>query len=174
MTVGVIAAKASRLLPPAGAVALDASDLARAALGCGSHGRLSVITNGLATFNRLLEGGSCLQPVLTGGTYDPLTDQLLGPIALQAARRMATIRFFMSAEAVDPGLGALEGSLDSADIKLAMSGLARETVLLARSSQLGRRGRAPSIPWPRIGVLVTELDPAHPLLEEYRCQVEVL
>ena len=174
MSTEVIAAKLARLLPSSGVIALDASPLARRAVGVGTAARLQVLTNGVETFTGLLGAGPCVRPVLTGGVHDRLTDQLLGPIALQAVRRLVTKRFFMSAEAVDPGLGALEASLDSADIKIAMSEQAEETVLVVPSTHLGRRARALSVPWSSIGILVTELDPADPALDGYRDQVEVL
>lgn len=171
---GVIAGKLARLVPESGALALDASSTVMRAVAALPQVRgLDVITNSVTTFEALQDQPG-LRAVLTGGTREPRTGSLVGPLAVHSARRLATERFFMSAAAVDPDLGPCEASLEEAEVKLALAEVASEVVLAADSSKLGSRSVAPSLPWDRISLLVTELAPGDSRLEPYRRLVEVL
>jgi DeoR/GlpR family transcriptional regulator of sugar metabolism len=134
---------------------------------------LDVITNSVTTFEALHDQPG-LRAVLTGGTREPRTGSLVGPLAVQSARRLATERFFMSAAAVDVNLGPCEASLEEAEVKLALSEVTNEVVLAADLSKLNSRAVAPSLPWDRISLLVTELDPADRRLDHYRPVVELI
>src|SRR5205085_735079 len=76
-----IAAKLTRLVPESGALALDASStVMRAARVLPPVRSLDVITNSVATF-AALQNKPGLRPVLTGGTSEPQTGSLVGPLA---------------------------------------------------------------------------------------------
>jgi DeoR family fructose operon transcriptional repressor len=163
-----IAAKLAELVPTTGAVAFDASStVMRLAAGLGHVRDLVVLTNGPDTF-AALQNQPGLTPLLTGGQLDPRTGSLVGPLACRAAGQLNVARFFASAAALDATMGALEATLDEADVKRTMAAAADEVVLAVDSSKLTARAVAVGVDWERIDMLVTELDPADERLRAYR------
>ena len=64
-------------------------------------------------------------------------------------------------------------SLAEAQLKSAFSANAERTVVLADGAKLGRRALARSLAWEAVDLLVTDLDPADPLLDPFRDLVEL-
>lgn len=168
-----IAGKLAELVPATGVVAFDASStVMRLVSGLGPVRDLTVLTNGPHTFAALQELPG-VTAELTGGRLDPRTGSLVGPIACRAAEQLLVDVLFCSAAAVDPGAGALEATLEEAEVKRTIAARAGLVVLAADSSKLGTRAAAAGLAWDRIDVLVTELDPSHRRLEPYRARVEL-
>lgn len=168
-----IAAKLAPLVPETGAVAFDASStVMRLASSVDAARDLIVLTNGLDTFMSLQRRPG-VSPLLTGGRIDPRTGSLVGPFASRAASTVAVDRFFMSASAVDPSTGALEATLEEADVKRALATSAAEVVLAVDASKLEARAIAVGVPWEEIDLLVTELDPSDKRLDAFRSLVEI-
>lgn len=169
-----IAAKLAELLPASGAVAFDASStVMRLSSALGGARDLCVLTNGPDTFGAL-QGLPGVTPLLTGGRLEPQTGSLVGPLACRAAAQLAVQRFFASAAAVDPRGGALETSLEEAEVKRSIAAHAGEVVLAVDSSKLGARAIAVGLEWEEIDVLVTDLDPADGRLDPYRQRAELV
>jgi DeoR family fructose operon transcriptional repressor len=169
-----IAAKLAGLIPTTGAIAFDASSTVLRATAVLQRARdLTVLTNGPDTFHAL-QGIAGVEPVLTGGRLEARTGSLVGPLACRSASQLAVHTFFASAAAVDPVTGALEMTLDEAEVKRTIAAGAGEVVLAADSSKLGGRAVAVGLDWDRIDILVTELDPASPRLAPYRSLTEVV
>ena len=163
-----IAGKLLPLVPETGAIAIDASStLQRLASTIRGARDLTVITNGPATFDAL-QGKVGVHPVLTGGELDPRTGSLVGPVAVRAASTFLVSRFFTSAAAVDPRVGASEAALDEAEVKQVLARVADRVVLAVDSSKLGSREVASSLSWDEIDLMVTELDPPAPKLDPFR------
>ena len=165
-----ISAKLVDLLPADGVVAFDASStVMRLSRVVGDVVRdLTVLTNGPDTF-AALQGQPGVTPLITGGRLEPTTGSLVGPIACRSAGQFAVDVMFASAAAVDPaGAGALEVTLEEAEVKRAVAAGAREVVLAIDASKLGGRAPAVGLEWDRIDVLVTELDPSDGRLDPYR------
>jgi DeoR family fructose operon transcriptional repressor len=162
-----IAAKLADLLPRSGTVAFDASTTVLRVAGAleGARG-LTVLTNGPDTFTALQDVPG-VTPLLTGGQRDPRTGSLVGPLACRSAVQLVVERFFTSAAALDPAAGALEATLDEAEVKRALAAAAGEVVLAVDASKLDRRAPAVGIEWDRIDLLVTELDPDDRRLARY-------
>ncbi len=169
-----IAKKLQPLVPEAGAIAFDASTTVLALAGrlTGAR-RLSVITNGIASY-RTLVALPGIRPVLTGGFHEPETDSLVGPIACDAARAFAFSRFFTSAAALDVAVGATEAACEEAEVKRAIASGASEIVLAVDSTKLGRRSIARTFDLAAVDLLVTDLDPDDARLQPYREAVEIL
>ena len=168
-----VAAKLADLVPATGAVALDASStVMRVAAGLAGARDLVVLTNGPDTF-AALQHQAGVTPLLTGGRLDARTGSLVGPLACRAAQQMTVHRFFASAAAVDPVTGAVEETLEEAEVKRALAAGADEVVLAVDSSKLGSRALAAGLGWERIDVLVTELDPGDERLAPYRTLADV-
>lgn len=169
-----IAAKLAGLLPTTGAVAFDASSTVMRLSGLMHAARdLTVLTNGTDTFNAL-QGIAGVTPLLTGGRLDRETGSLVGPLACRTAAQLTVQMFVASAAAVDPDAGALEVSLEEAEVKRAIAVAASDVVLAVDSSKLGSRAVAVGFDWDRIDLLVTELDPEDVRLAPYRDRTEVL
>lgn len=169
-----VAAKLTDLIPPTGAISFDASStVMRAAASMTSARDLVVLTNGPDTF-AALQGRPGVQALSTGGQLDARTGSLVGPLACRAAGQLSVGLLFTSAAAVDPAAGALEATLDEAEVKRAMAAAADEVVLAVDSSKLAARGFAVSIDWDRIDMLVTELPPSDARLQPFRGLAELL
>lgn len=170
----VIAEKAMRLVPDAGAIAIDASTTA-GTIGSRLKERrgLTVATNSFENFAtmRRMPG---VTPVLVGGEAEEKTDSFVGLIACQAAASMLYERLFMSATALDSTHGTSEVSLPESQVKRAFATVARQTVLCVDSSKLGQRSVALAFPLSEIALMITELDPSDERLDEYRGLVELL
>jgi DeoR family fructose operon transcriptional repressor len=167
-----VAAKLVDLVPATGAIAIDASStMMRLAANLSAARDLTVMTNGPETFAMLQQPG--ISPLLTGGALDSRTGSLIGPLACRAAQQMSVRRFFASAAAVDPASGALEETLDEAEVKRALATNADEVVLGIDSSKLRARALAVGIEWDGVDVLVTELDPDDERLRPFRDLAEL-
>lgn len=171
---GRIAAKLAALVPARGAVAFDASStVMRLAALLGDARDLTVLTNGLDTFGAL-NGLPGVEPLLTGGRLEPRTGSLVGPLASRSATQLAVQVLFASAAALSPERGALEATLDEAEVKRAIAANAERVVLAIDASKLGRQAVAVGLEWDQIDVLVTDLDPEDDRLAPYRDLAELL
>jgi DeoR family fructose operon transcriptional repressor len=169
-----IAAKLLPMVEEVGAVGLDASaTIARLAGVIDSARDLTVVTNGLDTF-QCLQGRPGIIPLLTGGKLDARTASLVGPLALATAGQVLLHCLLLSAAAVDPDIGPSEPSIDEAEVKRTLASVAETVVLAVDSSKLGSRSMAVSVPWDRISVMVTELDPGDTRLDLYRDRVAIM
>ncbi|MFT4231211.1 MAG: DeoR/GlpR family DNA-binding transcription regulator [Leucobacter sp.] len=169
-----IARKALALVPTRGAIALDASTTVNAlAEMLGDHGELSVCTNSVQTFELLTRLPGVI-PQLTGGTHEPMTGSLVGPIANAGARLMHTDVFFASAAALSPEIGSSEASLAESEVKRHLAAASERTVLCVDSAKLGKRSLGAAFDLADISTLVTELPPGDPRLLPYRDRLEVL
>ncbi len=170
---GRIAAKLAEVVPTSGVVALDASStVMRLAARLGQARDLTAITNGPDTF-AALQGQSGVTPLLTGGQLDVRTGSLVGPLACRSATQLVVDVFVTSCAAVDVRAGALEPTLDEAEVKRSLASVSGEVVLAVDATKLDRRANAVGIDWDRIDVLVTDLDPADARLDPYRALADL-
>lgn len=170
----VIAKKALAFVPTRGVIALDASTTAHAIANVlRPDSELAVCTNSVQTFV-MLARLSGVDAQLTGGSYEPVTGSLVGPIANSGARQMFTDVFFTSADAVHPDHGTSEASLAEAEVKRYLAAAAERTVLCVDSSKLGGRSAAMAFEFSEVSMLITELARDDARLDPYRELVEVL
>lgn len=163
-----IAAKLAELVPASGTVAFDASSTVMRLSTRLRHARdLIVLTNGPDTF-AVLQALAGVTALLSGGRLDDRTGSLVGPLACRTAAQLGVEIFFASAAAVDVRSGALEATLDEAEVKRTVAAGAAEVVLAVDASKLGGRASAIGLEWERIDVLVTELDSRDERLAPYR------
>lgn len=169
----VIARKALELVPHRGTISLDASTTVQGiAEILGDHGELTVCTNSVQTFDALTRANG-VDAQLTGGTYEPITGSLVGPIANSGAGLLLTRIFFTSAGALHPVSGTSEASLAEAEVKRHLASSADRTVLCIDSSKLDKRATGAALELAQIDVLITELAPDDARLDPYRAQLEV-
>lgn len=169
-----IADKLLALIPEAGAVAFDASSTVhRAATLLDGARDLVVVTNGLDTF-QTLHGRPGVTAVLTGGTLEPRTGSLVGPLATRSAEDFLFDVFVSSSAAIDAPVGSSEASVAEAEVKRALAFTSQRVVLAVDHSKLGTRAQARMFRLSQVDTLVTDLDPDDPRLDEYRPRVTLL
>jgi DeoR/GlpR family transcriptional regulator of sugar metabolism len=150
-----IARAAADLLEDEDVLILDAGSTV-AALGRQLRGRQHrVITNSLALIPTLAaEPG--IELTLLGGAVRATSMSSTGPLAVEALRQMTADRLFTSADGLVAERGLCEASLDQIALKRLMLRQARETIVLADSSKLGRGVQSFWAPLPARWVLITD------------------
>jgi DeoR family fructose operon transcriptional repressor len=168
-----IAGKLLGLIPNRGTIAFDASSTVyRLAAALDGAQDLVVVSNGLDTFQALV-GKPGVVATLTGGSVEPRTGSLVGPVAIRSAEEFLFDVFVCSAAAVDPTVGSSEASLEEARVKRALSVTASRVVLAVDHSKLGTRAQARMFALDEISLFVTDLEPDDSRLNPYRASVEV-
>jgi DeoR/GlpR family transcriptional regulator of sugar metabolism len=117
--------------------------------------RLRVVTTNLPLIPLLADAPE-IELVVLGGTLRPISMSTFGPLAEQALRHVTADRVFMSADGVLPGHGVCEATLEQVSLKALMMRQAREVVVLADASKLGRAGQPFWAPLPAGWTLVTD------------------
>jgi DeoR family transcriptional regulator, fructose operon transcriptional repressor len=168
-----IAEKLLPLLPASGTVAFDASTtIYRLAASLENARDLVVVSNGLDTFNTLV-GKPGITASLSGGTQEPRTGSLVGPMAVRAVESYLYDVFVCSAAALDHELGSSEAALAESEVKRAFSQTSRRIILAVDQTKLGTRAQARMFELEQLDLLVTDLDPDDNRLDEYRNRVEL-
>ncbi len=168
-----IAEKLIDLIPAIGTVALDASTTVyRLAATLENARDLVVVTNGLDTFGALTAKPG-VTAILAGGTQEPATGSLVGPVAARIAESFMYEVLVCSAAAVDDVLGSSEASLAESEVKRAFSATSRHIILAVDHSKLGTRAQARMFSLDELGLLVTDLEPDDRRLDPYRGAVEL-
>lgn len=168
-----IAEKLLPLVPSSGTVAMDASTtIYRLATAIEMTRDLVVVTNGWDTFHSM-RGTAGVTATLTGGTEEPRTGSLVGPMAIRAAQGFLYDTFFSSAAALDPELGSSEAALAESEVKRAFSQTSNRIVLAVDQGKLNTRAQARVFALEQVDLLVTDLDPSDARLDPYRNLVEL-
>ncbi len=169
----VIAGKLLDLLPEHGAFVFDASSTVAACVAkLPDRDGMAIFTNGIDTFNMLLARRHIAAHVL-GGVYDRRTTNLIGPLTIRSLEALYFDVAIMSCAGLDVRWGATEATLEDAAVKQRMLDAASRKILAVDRGKLGLRGRARLATVQAFDVLVTELDPDHKDLNEYRPFVEL-
>lgn len=168
-----IAEKLSPMLPLTGTVAFDASSTVyRLAASLDTARDLLVVTNSLDTFN-VLKDRPGITTTLTGGSQQPRTGSLVGPMAVRAAEAFVYDLFVSSAAAIDAELGSSEASMEESEVKRAFRRNASRLILAVDHSKLDNRARARMFDLKDVDLLVTDLDPDDGRLDTYREKVSL-
>jgi DeoR family fructose operon transcriptional repressor len=169
----VIAGKLLELLPERGAFVLDASStVAGLAAKLPDRSDIAVFTNGADTFNLVARNAHMAVHILAG-VYDRRTTNLVGPLTIHSLEALYFDVAIMSCAGLDVRWGATEATLEDAAVKQRMLEASTRKILAVDREKLGLRGRARLAPIGAFDMLVTELDPNHKDLNEYRGLVEV-
>lgn len=168
-----IAEKLLPHIPVSGTVAFDASTtIYRLAATLELARDLVIVTNGLDTFNALV-GKPGITASLSGGSQEPRTGSLVGPMAVRAAESFLYDAFVCSAAALDHELGSSEASLAESEVKRAFSQTSGRIILAVDHTKLGTRAQARMFGLENVDLLVTDLDPDDLRLDNYRPLVEI-
>lgn len=101
-----------------------------------SRRNLTVVTNSLSVASEL--AGSRMEVLVAGGSLRPPTRALVGPVAEAALAGLHADRLFLGANGVDLRKGVTTPNLVEAQTKRAMVESAREVVVVADHSKVGR------------------------------------
>jgi len=168
-----IAEKLLPLIPASGTVAFDASTtIYRLAASLELARDLVVVTNGLDAF-QAMGGKPGITTALTGGSQEPRTGSLVGPMAVRTAQELLYDLFVCSAAALDHVVGSSEATLAESEVKRAFSQTSSRIVLAVDHTKLGTRAQARMFDLENLDLLVTDLDPEDGRLDDYRSQVEL-
>lgn len=163
-----IARLAATLIDDDDTIALDAGTTTAAlAAEIRNDRRVTVVTNDLHIAYELT-GYPNVSLNVTGGSLNGRFYELLGPLALDAIRRVRTSKAILGCSALSPTAGITDDSLDAAEIKRAMIESSETLVVIADSSKLGRTLLGSVAPVDSIGVLVTDHEASPSTVEALR------
>lgn len=117
---------------------------------------LTIITNSLRLAEALSAAGSDADIHLLGGRYAPDNGQTVGPSLLGQIGEYQADHCVLTVAALSPEIGAMDASHDEAQIARAMAANARNLIVLADSSKLGRRAAFTVCRSDRIGLIITD------------------
>ncbi|GJD35025.1 DeoR/GlpR family DNA-binding transcription regulator [Methylobacterium aerolatum] len=117
--------------------------------------RLRIITNNLALLPYLARAPG-IDLIVLGGGLRATSMSTVGPLAVDALRRLTADRMVTSADGVVAGRGLCEASLDQVALKSAMMAQAGDMIVLATAGKLGRAEQMAWAPLPRRWTLVTD------------------
>lgn len=156
-----IARAAAAMIEDGDSLILDAGSTLMA-LGPFLKGRtLRIVTNNVALLPFLAKEPG-LDVTVLGGTLRPTGMGTVGALAFDAMRRITADRLFTSADGVVAGRGLCEASQDQVALKSLMMQQARQVVVLADTTKLGRAEVSYWAPLPARWQLITDAPAAHP------------
>jgi DeoR/GlpR family transcriptional regulator of sugar metabolism len=152
-----IARRAVALVEPGAAVALSAGtttyEIARELLTIAD---LTVVTNSFPAAQLLHDAGrSDLTVVLTGGVRTP-SDALVGPVAVEALRKLHADTVFLGVHGMESRAGFTTPNLVEAETNRALLAGARRTVVVADHSKWGVVGLASIVGLSEVDTLVVD------------------
>jgi len=116
---------------------------------------LVVMTNSLHVANALRELENEPTLLMTGGTWDPHFEAFQGQVAEQVLRGYDFDQAFIGADGIDLERGTCTFN-EQIGLSRVMAEVAREVVVLAESSKVGRRIPNLELSWDKVSALVTD------------------
>jgi DeoR family transcriptional regulator of aga operon len=166
-----IAARVVDLLAPGMTVALDVGTttdaVARAIAESPRLDGLLVVTNGL-TIARSLEAVEHVEVVVTGGTLRPLQHSLVNPFATAVLASLDADVAILGCNGVAVSGGVTNANAPEAEVKRAMMRSARQVVVAADGSKIGRTALARFADLTDLHRLVTDATGEGPELADIR------
>lgn len=151
-----IAALAATLVEPGSAVLLGpgrtTGDLARHLAG---GGPLTVVTNSVPVTTALLDA-DLVDVVMVGGTLRRSINAFVGPITEQNLQGLRGAQVFVSGEGVTADRGLTTPNVFAAATDIALVAAARQVVVLADHTKLGRDTMCQTVSTQRMDVLITD------------------
>lgn len=128
--------------------------------------QLQVATNHVETFTRIamVKG---VTPILIGGSLDPRTDNLIGPLAVRSVEALAFECAFFSAWGIAPETGLNEATMEDAEVKARVAARSRAVYVALDHSKLGVIAGGVWRHGAEKAVLATDLEPGDARLESY-------
>lgn len=124
---------------------------------------LTIITNSCRLAERIALAGTGATIHLLGGRYGADNAQTTGATVVEQLQAFRADRAILTVAALDPELGAMDASLDEAQIARAMMRNARTLTVLADASKFGRQAAYAVCSTEEIDLIISDnnLDKAH-------------
>jgi DeoR family transcriptional regulator, glycerol-3-phosphate regulon repressor len=124
---------------------------------------LTIVTNSCRLAERLARAGSDAVIHLLGGRYGADNAQTTGGAVIEQLQGFRADRAILTVAAIDPAIGAMDASLDEAQIARAMIRGARQVTILADASKFGRQAAYSVCGMAEIDLILSDsqLDKAH-------------
>jgi DeoR/GlpR family transcriptional regulator of sugar metabolism len=152
-----IAQAAAELITDGETLILDAGSTVAAFGRLLLQRKLRIITNNLALLPFLAKAPG-IELIVLGGTIRATSMSTMGPLAAETLRRMTADRAIMSADGVVDQRGLCEADLEQVALKSLMMEQAKDVLVLADASKLGRAEQDAWAPLPPQWTLVTDSD----------------
>lgn len=158
-----LAAKAAGLfLRPGMSVILEGGTTVSELVPLLPAGETTLLTNSVPILARVHATRRPAQTLASGGVLSPISGNFVGADAVAFFKGKKVDVFFMGATGVDPVHGITDPNPQEIEVKRAMAAAAREVVLLADATKIGRVSLQQVLPWNQITCLVTDgKAPAH-------------
>ncbi|HEY7772740.1 MAG TPA: DeoR family transcriptional regulator [Marinagarivorans sp.] len=134
---------------------------------------LVVMTNSLSVANALRELENEPTLLMTGGTWDARSESFQGQLAEQMLRAFDFDQLFIGADGIDPTRGTTTFN-ELFHLSRVMAEVAREVIVMAEASKIGRKIHNLELPWQHISTLVTDAaisQPHRQLIESHGVRV---
>jgi DeoR/GlpR family transcriptional regulator of sugar metabolism len=157
-----IAKRAAELVEPASAILLGPGRTTMQLARCLPDAEpLTVITNSVPVTNALLDAEH-IDLVMVGGTLGRSIAAFVGPMTEQSLKGLRGAQVFISGEGVTVDRGLTTPNVFAAATDMALVAAARQVIVLADHTKLGRDTMCQTVPTQRIDVLITDsgADPA--------------
>ncbi len=115
---------------------------------------LTIITNSCRLAERLGRSDAIIH--LLGGRYGADNAQTTGSAVIQQLQAFRADRAILTVSALDPAIGAMDASLDEADIARAMIRNARSVTVLADATKFGRQAAHAVCDIDRIDLIISD------------------
>lgn len=146
---------AAALVSEGDAVFIDCGTTpAQVAAALVSRRNITVATNSLLAAS-LLSHAPGLKLLMVPGVFREMSMGFIGSVATDYVRRLRFDYLFLGAEGIDAGVGATVPDVDDAETKRALVGSAREVMVLADHTKLGKAYFFVAAPPERITRVVT-------------------
>ncbi|TGG90302.1 DeoR family transcriptional regulator [Natronospirillum operosum] len=154
----LLAHAAAELIQDHNRLIIDSGSTTAALLPKLSHRQgLVVMTNALDVANALRELENEPTLLMTGGTWDARSESFQGQLAEQVLRAFNFDQLFIGADGLDLERGTTTFN-ELVTLSRVMAEVAREVIVMAESSKLGRRIHNLELPWATVSVLITDAD----------------
>jgi len=163
-----IAAAAADLVRDGDAVMVEAGTTT-SMIGRFLFGRrdVHVVTNSLL-FTPYGRANPALKLTVVGGSFQAVTESLVGPIALRELDEFHVTLAFVGTDGFSLDHGATTHLVEGAEIVRKMASRAEKTILLADSSKYGRAGFARVLGLEEISLVISDTDLPQSAVEELR------
>ncbi len=151
-----IAAAAAEIIEDGDAIMIEAGTTT-SLIGRYLFGRrdLHVVTNSML-FVPYGRANPALRITVVGGSFQPVTESLVGPIALRELEQFHVRHAFVGTDGFSLEHGATTHLVEGAEIVRKMASLAERTILLADSSKYGRAGFARVLALNEVSLIISD------------------
>lgn len=151
-----IAIKASQLIKDNSRIIIDSGNTALALTPLLMNKKnLVVMTNSIKVAHQLssIESGPNL--IMTGGTWDPVSDSLQGKIAEHAVNAYDFDQLFIGADGLDIEKGTTSFN-ELLSLSQVMADNVHQVIVMLESDKIGRKIPNIELPWSKIDILITD------------------